>query len=781
MTPQHQIAAELVSHAGALRALARDLVGPTDAPDLVQETALRALRSPPERPHGLGAWLRAVLRNLAGNHRRTAARRQQRETAIAHEVSMAAAPAPDDLLHRHESVRLVTEALWRLPETFRSTLLRRYFEELTPKQIAEREGVPVATVKSRLQRGLAQLRADCDREDGGQWRALLPLVLRRPETPTAAAGTAVFIMTQTTKVLAVAAAIVAVAGFALFYESEQPEPATREVAQMPDPAVGATAARVGSASVQPIDSASDRVDPAAAFQAALAHPFEMSVLCRVVDRDGLPVEGARVGFGPAGGVVNLWPSGAAADGVVLLHWRARRRTMRIDLGLMFGGDGQSLRTIDVEADRVREITLLVARGGGGATCGATLPHDLVNCSTCHRGSVQPNVFRTSLVMSEGLHPFSRLREAMLIETGEIEEADAEPPPPPPIVGFAFGETDAGNLGRIEGKVYDDRGEPVAGATVIWGREQDLPLGRTRTRADGSYVLKEVATGQARVRAGGGSSGIGRATVAVGVGRTTTQDVHLARGRGMTGRVLLPTDGKNSAEGWRVEFEAKDGSWADSVDVRKDATFEFANVPAVPGRLLLWSRQSHPLPVAVQGVTEVGRLDVIFDLVATGMPGSALRGRAGIVPENRVAVWQVATGRGTVLNTSPDGTFAIPGLAPGEYRILVTSPTAGTLDLGPRWIDGLTEVDLGELTFREPARVQLGWPREGGDGLGRVECYRFGEDVDVRHSTRLTLGRGLELAAGKWFLLWEERGAVRMRRFETLAGESIEVPLVREPR
>ena len=39
------VATELVNHGGALRRLARDLVGRCDAEDLLQDTAVRALRS----------------------------------------------------------------------------------------------------------------------------------------------------------------------------------------------------------------------------------------------------------------------------------------------------------------------------------------------------------------------------------------------------------------------------------------------------------------------------------------------------------------------------------------------------------------------------------------------------------------------------------------------------------------------------------------------------------------------------------------------------------------
>lgn len=52
-------------------------------------------------------------------------------------------------------------------------MLRRYFREPSPQQIAERTATPLATVRSRLQRGLSLLRDRCDGEAGrrGDWRA----------------------------------------------------------------------------------------------------------------------------------------------------------------------------------------------------------------------------------------------------------------------------------------------------------------------------------------------------------------------------------------------------------------------------------------------------------------------------------------------------------------------------------------------------------------------------------------------------------------------------------
>ncbi|HUX44043.1 MAG TPA: sigma-70 family RNA polymerase sigma factor [Terracidiphilus sp.] len=53
----------------------------------------------------------------------------------------------------------VEQLLSTLPETQRAALVLRYQEDLTPEEIAATLSMPVATVKSHLQRGLKLLRA----------------------------------------------------------------------------------------------------------------------------------------------------------------------------------------------------------------------------------------------------------------------------------------------------------------------------------------------------------------------------------------------------------------------------------------------------------------------------------------------------------------------------------------------------------------------------------------------------------------------------------------------
>jgi hypothetical protein len=92
-------------------------------------------------------------------------------------------PSAAELAARVELQRKLAEAVLALSEPTRSTLVLRYLEGLAPRHIARRQGVPPATVKSRLKRGLSELRARLDRDHGGDgrsWLAALAPLLRAP-------------------------------------------------------------------------------------------------------------------------------------------------------------------------------------------------------------------------------------------------------------------------------------------------------------------------------------------------------------------------------------------------------------------------------------------------------------------------------------------------------------------------------------------------------------------------------------------------------------------------
>lgn len=198
----------LLQHSSWVRALAHNLArDPGLAEDIVQETWVSALRRGPRDARSLRGWLATLLRRHLRQIRRGEARRALREERHARAL---AEPSTAEVVERAESGRALAQAVLELREPFRSTVLLRYFEELSPDEIATRMGVPVPTVHSRLGRGLAALRQRLGRErearrgwaGGFAWLARLAgaPTQRAPRTllpllPLAAAGVALLLGT----------------------------------------------------------------------------------------------------------------------------------------------------------------------------------------------------------------------------------------------------------------------------------------------------------------------------------------------------------------------------------------------------------------------------------------------------------------------------------------------------------------------------------------------------------------------------------------------------------
>jgi len=111
------------------------------------------------------AWLVTSVRNLALDRTRRRTRRAQiTEEELRHEPTPVV-PDPEAIswaAHEHEAVR---QALGRLPRSQRETLEIAFFEGLSYPEIAERQKVPLGTVKSRAARALTALRAALDGAD----------------------------------------------------------------------------------------------------------------------------------------------------------------------------------------------------------------------------------------------------------------------------------------------------------------------------------------------------------------------------------------------------------------------------------------------------------------------------------------------------------------------------------------------------------------------------------------------------------------------------------------
>ncbi|MEN8149330.1 MAG: RNA polymerase sigma factor [Planctomycetota bacterium] len=178
---------DLLAHRPWVRSLAMRLVRDRSrADDLEQEVWLSAIRHPPRHRRSLRGWLSRLVRSRAHDARRSEERRARHETAAA-EVGEKAPPG--DSIGRFDAHRRLVAAVDRLDEPYRTTVVLRFFEGLSARDVAARMEVPVETARTRVRRALDRLREDLDHEHGGDRKAwivaLLPLTL---DPPSVAAG-----------------------------------------------------------------------------------------------------------------------------------------------------------------------------------------------------------------------------------------------------------------------------------------------------------------------------------------------------------------------------------------------------------------------------------------------------------------------------------------------------------------------------------------------------------------------------------------------------------------
>jgi RNA polymerase sigma-70 factor (ECF subfamily) len=164
----------LVAHNARLRRLAVGLAGETDADDLVQDAWGAALQHSGKGVESPTAWLSGAVRHLAQMMRRGEARRRRRERVAARGEAIA---SPEVAVARVELHREIADAVLGLPEIARQVVILRFFEDLTPAEIAEHLGMPAATVRTRLHRALERLRVRLDAAHGGERSAWAALVL----------------------------------------------------------------------------------------------------------------------------------------------------------------------------------------------------------------------------------------------------------------------------------------------------------------------------------------------------------------------------------------------------------------------------------------------------------------------------------------------------------------------------------------------------------------------------------------------------------------------------
>ena len=147
-------------------ALAYRVIGrEEDARDVCQETFLRAFRALPgfKGEAKFSSWVYRIALNLC----RDWMRRQRRAPTVqmpegVDPIEMASERGPvesiETLVERRELSGVVEEAMALLPDEQRTAIILKEYHGMTFQEIADLQGCPLSTVKTRLYQGLSVLR-----------------------------------------------------------------------------------------------------------------------------------------------------------------------------------------------------------------------------------------------------------------------------------------------------------------------------------------------------------------------------------------------------------------------------------------------------------------------------------------------------------------------------------------------------------------------------------------------------------------------------------------------
>lgn len=684
---------DLLEHLEWLHRLARALThgDATEAEDLAEDAVEAALADPPRLTGPVRPWLGGVLRNLAHMRGRTSARRRRREAAVV-DVD-AVEPSAADLTERVEAQRRVAGLVLALDEPFRSTLLLRYYEDLTAADISRRLGVPAGTVRWRIKHALDELRPAMDRAYGRRerWHALLlplpaPRLLARkssrpePEAvaPAAATGTIRWSIGSQLVIAFVCLLLLALgtAGLVWARRHRGRETTLAEAAahqrQHAAWRLGANGMRLAPAEGEPSG----------------APPGVLRIEGQVIDADENPVGGATVGIDadPPRTVITRLDGGFVFEGLM-----PRTYAVEATLGSLYAGAAETFLSPKSEPIILRagqglrtRIVVRTANGGhpiSGAQVtvreilswgGRTGPDGALTLEGVGWGTPQ------LLVEAAGYAPFHRKMVPDRVDGWQIQ---LEPGTP------------------VEGRVVDAHGSPVVGA-LVWAaptsemRVEDDPRRDAVTTDDaGRWKIAALAAGTYRFTASHpGHAQSGTAPMAVDGGRPTTPiTIRLEEGGTITGEVRSPDGTLLASAQVRAAEKIPWGSrWPRGAFTDANGQFRLEGLPRRPIDLFALNADGSS-PTATLDL-RTGAPDQHVVLVMSNdkmIAGTVVDGAGQPVGEAQVMVdpapnspgWppreeQLRLDRRFV--TDGGGHFHFAGLPAGDYR-LRAAPTTG-LDL-----------------------------------------------------------------------------------------------------
>ena len=600
-----------------------------------------ALEKRPEEVREPRSWLAATLRRGWSKSLRGMRHRSDREREAARPQS---SDPLTDTLEREEARRVLLNALATLEQPYRSCLLLRYFEGLPPRRIAKRLDLPVETVKTRIKRGLAQLRARLDDgTDGGRatWAlALAPLALSGPAVPLLPVFDTLLellIMSTKTKLALTAAALL---GIVLVTARLWPETSNRSAG--PEVVHGEV--------VNAAELAEPETEPELELAEAPSHEVER---VEVQPAETVVPEAKKLlTHGSVSGLV-LWHDGTPAAGVAatVIAWNmpsprynaleamtsadGRFHFERVLAGRIVARTGRGGHTrAEVEAGEEIKVVIELPRGfdvKGTVVDGEGAP--VADADIAFSGMSPRSARVVTQSDAQGRFGLRSVGDG-LVWVGATAPGYA-PSPMPTLTGAEGAEVPVELVldvrgGEVSGLVLDPSGEPVPGAAVYADTPQKrrgsawapAPL-RSFTDEEGRYRELSVAPGECQITVRTMGFAPWHGTVEVREGVLSELDVQLVEGVDVHG---IASDGQGNAAR-RVEVSVQSNGRLEQMVIAGDdgsyrlpdlepGTFEIyangdergraqATLSGEPGDSIEWNFQLASLQLAGRVTDEEG--------------------------------------------------------------------------------------------------------------------------------------------------------------------------------
>lgn len=480
-----------------------------DIDDVLQDASVAALTTkiPPDAP--LASWVRGIVRRISLLAQRRRVRRAAREEKAAAPLAQPSAAELAQRLARHHDLLAAVEAL---SDPIRAAIVRRYLDEVPPRAIAKELGVPLATVKTRLRRGLAQLRERLNREWGEELGAALVQLAGGGGAAALAGGGGVVLMSAKVKALLAAAAGVVVVASAVLVATRSKTPPAIPVGQAHESIESAAAevpppASVAAARTPSTMPTTVRPDTRS-LRERLGEERVVDLEGRVVDEDARPVAGA---------IVTMRTLLFESIGVSL---RGDDPTNGPVPRTATSGDDGAFRFPDIVRGEMVELEARTADGRYGRVARTRAMADeittiLLRASVEFRGIVvdahddRPVAGAVVRRLRSGGSPRRETDETVSDGNGEFTLRDLGDKSPLLVAiasdgrvsGFAIPEQSRGSHGEVRipvglaeecrGTVVDAAtGRPLEGATIgleAWGAQIAV-----RSRSDGSFLFAAQA-------------------------------------------------------------------------------------------------------------------------------------------------------------------------------------------------------------------------------------------------------------------------------------------------